>query len=294
MSALEFRRPFGPLSVFPIAFGAGHIGDPSVDDAAIGHLLNDAVDAGVNLFDTAVSYGASEDRIRRHLAHRRADIHLSTKVGYGVEGVPDWTGPCVRQGIDQALRHLGTDYLDVVHLHSCPIPVLEHNGVVEPLVEAVHAGKVRVAAYSGDNDALVWAIDSGAFGAVQASMNLIDVANRSAVQRAQERGLGTLIKRPLANAVWRHDVRPEAPDQATYWDRWRALALPDVGHPWPEVALRFALDQPGVSACLVGTTRPAHLRAAVAAARRGPLSGEISAIIEDRRQQVGAQWPALI
>ncbi|MEO1338252.1 MAG: aldo/keto reductase, partial [Myxococcota bacterium] len=69
------------MTIFPLAFGAGHIGDTEQDDQAIGQLLNQAVDLGINLFDTALSYGLSEDRIRRHLGPRRHEVLLSTKVG---------------------------------------------------------------------------------------------------------------------------------------------------------------------------------------------------------------------
>ena len=63
-----------------------------------------AVANGVNLIDTARGYGLSEERIGRHLAHRRQDFLLSTKVGYGVEGLPDWTYDCIVGGVERALR----------------------------------------------------------------------------------------------------------------------------------------------------------------------------------------------
>ena len=66
-------REFGNtgLKVSALGFGAGHVGDPSMDESAVGALLNAALDAGVTLVDTARGYGLSEERIGRHLAHRR-------------------------------------------------------------------------------------------------------------------------------------------------------------------------------------------------------------------------------
>ena len=260
----------------------------------MGRLLNQAVDAGLNFFDTALSYGESEDRLRRHLGHRRSEILLSTKVGYGVPGHADWTPGCIEAGVDQALRNLGCEHLDVVHLHSCPVDVLENGGIIEPLQRAVADGKVRVAAYSGDNEALAWAVDSGAFGAVQASLNFVDIANRSTLQRAQDAGIGVLVKRPLANAPWRFEQRPDADDLRTYWDRWQALRAPDFGIDPAELALRFALGHSQVSACLVGTSKPKNLRSAVESAERGPLPDDILDALGARHREVAGEWPAMI
>ena len=82
---------------------------------------------------------------------RRDEFVLSTKVGYGIPGYDDWTGPVIAAGVDAALGRLRTDRIDVVHLHSCPLDVLERGEVVAALQATVTAGKVRVAAYSGDN-----------------------------------------------------------------------------------------------------------------------------------------------
>ena len=182
---------------------------------------------------------------------------VSTKLGYAVPGVPDWTGPCITAGIDLALQRLATTWLDIAHLHSCPLDVLQRGDVLEALAAAQRSGKVRVAAYSGDNAPLLWAIESGLFGGVQCSINVADQrALDRAVPLAQGRGLGVLAKRPLANGAWREPVRPDAPDRAAYWDRLHAMGLSLTA----ERALGFVLAQPA-SSILVGTTRIDHLRA---------------------------------
>jgi aryl-alcohol dehydrogenase-like predicted oxidoreductase len=203
------------LRVSPVGFGAGSIGEESTSEAEVDQLLGAALDAGVTLVDTARSYGLSEERLGRLLEGRRERVVLSTKVGYGTPGIPDWTAPCIEAGVDAALRRLRTDWIDVVHLHSCGLDVLQRGEVVDALHRAVAAGKVRVAAYSGENEALQWAVESGAFGSIQCSVSVVDqTVLGGAVAQARARGLGVLAKRALGNAPWRFATRPEAEDVA--------------------------------------------------------------------------------
>jgi aryl-alcohol dehydrogenase-like predicted oxidoreductase len=298
LSAPPARRAFGNtgLTVPALGFGAGVAGDPSLSERQAEALLHSVLDLGIGLVDTARSYGASEERIGRHLAHRRDEFVLSTKVGYGVPGHEDWTAGCVSAGVDLALANLRTDVLDLVHLHSCPRSTLEGGGVVEALVRAVAAGKVRVAAYSGDNEALAWAIASGAFGSVQFSLNLVDQgAVETALPAARERGLGIIAKRALANAVWRRaPASTEDPAISMYRERWNTLAL-DLGDlPAEEVALRFAANLPGVHTVLVGSGRLDHLKQNVAAISRGPLPEGLERAIRLRFRESGAEWPGVV
>jgi len=268
------QRPLGTtgLRVSALGLGAGRISGPETSDGDVDRLVGRALDLGVTLLDTARSYGLSEERLGRALAGRRERVVLSTKVGYGVPGLPDWTGPCVAAGVDAALARLRTDRLDLVHLHSCGREVLEGGEVVEALLRAVEAGKVRVAAYAGEGEALRWAVRSGAFGAVQCSVSAVDQAELDgAVAEARAGGLGVLGKRALGNAPWRFESRPPEPDVAEAWDRFQALGLEPGGLAWHEIFLRFAAFAPGVSAALVGTASPEHLAEAARAAEAGPL-----------------------
>lgn len=270
-------RPFGNtgLDVPALGFGAGHIGDLALDEHAAGELLNAALDAGITLMDTARGYGASEERIGRHLAHRRDEFVLSTKVGYGIPGFDDWTGPCIAAGIDTALGLLRTDRIDIAHLHTCPLDVLERGDVIDALDAAVAAGKVRVAAYSGDNAELEWAVASGRFGSVQTSVNLFDqrVIDRGLAE-ARSRGLGVIAKRPVANAPWRFGERPVGDYCEPYWERMQAMQLDPAGLEWQELALRFAAFQPGVGTVIVGTRSVGHLRRNAELVEKGPLPDE--------------------
>jgi len=129
-------RDFGftGLKVSAVGFGTGKIGGSELTDKKVEKLLNSVLDMGINLIDTARSYGEAEHRIGKFLKHRRTEFILSTKVGYDVEGVDDWTFKCITDGVEKALRILQTDYIDIVHLHSCNKDILEKGEVIEALV----------------------------------------------------------------------------------------------------------------------------------------------------------------
>ncbi|MBV8125266.1 MAG: aldo/keto reductase [Pelomonas sp.] len=264
------------LRISQLGFGVMQAGDPGIDEAAAGRLLHEALDMGITLLDTARSYQLSEERIGRHLRQRRGEFVLSTKLGYGVDGVADWTAECIVQGVERALRVMHTDVIDIVHLHSCPLETLQRGEVVEALARCREQGKLRVAAYSGENEALDFAIACGQFQSVQTSLNLVDQGNLDfdRLRRAQEAGMGVLVKRPLASLAWRHAQRPDDFALGLYWDRWQAMglerALPGSGA-WTDLSLRFAAFQSGVSACLVGSTRAQALRDNAGALALGPL-----------------------
>lgn len=267
-------RDFGNtgLKCSALGLGAGNIGADSQSEDSVARLLNEALDFGITLIDTARGYGLSEERIGMHIAHRRHEYVLSTKVGYGVPGMADWTYDCVIAGVEMALQKMRTDVLDIVHLHSCPIDVLQRGEVIDALQRTVVQGKVRVAAYSGENSELAWALDSGRFASLECSVNLFDQNSLTAVlPTAAARGLGVIAKRPLGNAPWRFKERPVGDYSVIYWERMKRLAY-DIGNAqWSETALRFAAFAPGVSCAIVGTASVENLRRNVDAANRGGL-----------------------
>ena len=292
----NWQRPFGKtgLTVSALGFGAGGIGDVVMTEREVETLLNAVLDSGISLIDTARSYALSEERIGKYLHHRRKEFVLSTKVGYGIDGYEDWTGPCVSAGIDEALRRLQTDYIDIVHLHSCSQEILDQGDVIEALLNAVASGKVRVAAYSGDNEPLEWGVDSGKFGSIQTSINLCDqCVIDGALVEAQKRRLGVIAKRPVANAPWRFSDRPTGGSVAVYWERWKAMGLDPGPFDWPELALRFVAFLPGVHSCIVGTRRIEHLRANVEAVAKGPLPTEMIEAIRSAFREHDNEWSGL-
>lgn len=283
------------LSVSRLGFGAMHF-DAVEDEAEVGRLLHGVLDLGITLIDTARGYGRSEARIGQHLAGRRHEFVLSTKFGYGVDGVPDWTYPCIVQGVERALRLMRTDHIDIGHLHSCPLPVLQRGEVSEALADCVRAGKLRVAAYSGENAELAHALADPRFASVQCSLSLVDRANAG---RLAGTAKGVLVKRGLAGLAWARPQRPEDFCEGQYWDRWqqlqRALQLPEGAPPWPELALRWAAFQPAVACVLLGSRNLANLRAGIDALARGPLPADSAAAVAAAQQQAGAaHWPGIV
>jgi len=264
-----------------LGFGAMHINDERTSEDEAARLLNEVLDLGITVIDTARSYGLSEARIGRHLAHRRGEFLLSTKVGYGVDGVPDWTFDCILGGVERALKLMRTDVLDIVHFHSCPLETLQRGEIIDALKKAQAQGKVRFAAYSGENEALQFALDSGAFQVVQTSLSICDQANLpKQLPQAARAGIGVLAKRPLASNVWRYGERPGDFAEGHYWDRWKAMAIDPRGIDWNELSIRFTAFHPGVSSVLVGTSKSENLRRNLQALARGPLPGDLREAIE--------------
>ncbi|MDV8149982.1 aldo/keto reductase [Arthrobacter sp. B10-11] len=290
------QRNFGnsALTVSALGFGAGHIGYDDVSEREAHGLLDRALDLGITFIDTARGYGLSEERIGSWLSGlggQRDAVVLSTKVGYDVDGAEDWTAAAVTGGVDQALRTLGTDVIDVVFLHSCPLTVLQQGDAVEALLRCAEAGKVRVPGYSGENDALEWAGNAGVFGALQSSVNVADQRSRSRVLPAAGRqGLGVVAKRPLANAPWRHAERPVGVYGETYWDRLRRMDIEPETDDWQGTALRFSAFSPGVSTAIAGTSKVRNLEAAAAAVGRGPLPDSERERWEDAFAPHAADW----
>jgi aryl-alcohol dehydrogenase-like predicted oxidoreductase len=287
-------RPLGTSGVFvsALGFGAGHIGADGHDERQVSALLDSAVELGVTFIDTARGYGASEGRIGRWLVTHRDAVVVSTKVGYGVPGVEDWTREAVIGGVERALRVLRCTSLDVVFLHSCPLDILERGDVVDALLACRDAGKIRVAGYSGENAELEWAAGSGAFGALQTSVNLADQYSvRTVLPRASATGLGVVAKRPLANAPWRYRTRPVGEYCETYWERLFEMRVDPVADDWAGTALRFSAFSAGVSTAIVGTASAAHLAEAAAAVARGPLAPDERSRWEEAFAPHADQWP---
>jgi aryl-alcohol dehydrogenase-like predicted oxidoreductase len=278
---MEYRN-FGDkkLKVSALGFGAGQIGEARHGDDWVGWFLNYIVDQGVTLIDTARSYGLSEDRIGRHLSWRRKDFVLSTKLGYSVPNTPDWSEWAVTKGVEEALRTMRTDYIDIVHLHSCSLEHLQRGEVIEALEKAKQSGKVRLIAYSGENEALEYAAHCQRFDSLQCSINFCDQRALFGPARwANENGMGVIAKRPIANAPWRFSERPHGNYAETYWLRMKTMNLPDFGIEWNELALRFSLFSESVSSCIVGTTDPNNLDRNLKVLEKGPLSQDILDII---------------
>ncbi len=286
------QRAYGStgLWVSILGFGAGKIGDDQVEEAHVGRLLNEALDLGITLIDTARGYGLSEERIGRHIAHRRDEFVLSTKVGYGIDGVPDWTYNCILAGVDRALKLMKTDRLDIAHLHSCPKDTLERGEVIDALDRCVTDGKIRFAAYSGDNEPLAWALASRRFRGLMYSVSVFDQrAIDLVVTPAGKRHIGLIAKRPIGNAPWLHTNQPTGRYCEQYWLRMKAMGL-DFGVDWADIALRFTAFADGVTSCIVGGKNIDHIRSNIASIARGPLAPDVVARIRSAFAQHDDNW----
>ncbi len=277
-----------------LALGGGPLGDVSVSDAEADALLSAAFDGGLRLVDTAPSYGSSESRIGAFAA-THPSLRVSTKVGYGVEGVPDWTPRCITLGVEQARRRLQRDVLDVVFLHSCPLEVMVGRGNLEALIDARARGDVAAIGYSGQGEELTWALDSGAFDVVQVSVNVVDHEGLGLLEGRTPRPR-VMAKRPLGSAAFRALQAGDGDDRRRLRQRWEQAGLDDVIDPERAAAtlLRWALAQPVVDHVLVGTRHPRHLATAIAAAQEGPLDEQHVAAIEAAVAPHKASWPGLI
>ncbi|MCX6278457.1 MAG: aldo/keto reductase [Bacteroidetes bacterium] len=290
-------RPFGNtgIDVSVLGFGGGHIGDPNQDEKMIERILNALPELGINLIDTARSYGESEYRIGKYLSHRRSEFVLSTKVGYTYHDKPDWSYEATIGTIEESLIRLKTDYIDIVHLHSCEKWVLERGEAITALEKAREQGKIRVIAYSGENDALAYAIESKRFGSIQCSVNLVDQKCLEwALPEATALGMGIIAKRPLGNAVWRYHSRPDGHGHAEYYDRFHKMKPYAHGLSWNELALRFSAFTPHVSAIITGTSSIKHLKENISFLEKGDLPLSLTAHIRNSFTDIGINWQGLI
>jgi aryl-alcohol dehydrogenase-like predicted oxidoreductase len=296
---LETRKLGGTgLTVSRLGVGLNEIGHLSLGDVAkAAQVLNLALDSGISFLDTAACYGNSEELVGRAIGGRRDEFVLSTKAGHAVGDYAgqSWTAETVRDSIERSLRRVRTDHLDIVHLHSCSVAVLERGDVIQALQDAKKAGKTRAIGYSGDNEAAAWAVESGLFDTLQTSFNLVDQRARIRLfGSAGEQGMGIIAKRPIANAAWGAEASPSG-YAAGYHRRARAMAgegpIPDAPDDPILLALGFVLAHEAVDTAIVGTSDPDHMRANVRLVEEKLPIAE-TAVEEMRRrfEELGTGW----
>jgi aryl-alcohol dehydrogenase-like predicted oxidoreductase len=195
-----------------------------------------------------------------------------------------WRTDVLEWNIEQSLRRLKTDCVDLLLLHSCSEELLKQGDVIEVLQRAKQSGKARHIGYSGDGKAERYAIESGHFDAVELSLNIADQEGiDTLLPLARQHGLGVIAKRPVANGLWQTTTRPGHPYYYPYWDRLRALKydfLQDE-HGF-ETALRFTIAIPGVHTAIVGTTNPQHMRRNIEAIKIGAMPLESFKAVRSR------------
>jgi aryl-alcohol dehydrogenase-like predicted oxidoreductase len=266
------------MQVSLLGFGSykmsGKIGGTTVGE--VSRLLGQALDAGINVIDTAECYGQGEELIGQAVGHRRSDYYLFTKCGHSSGlNLPDWSPQLLERSIERSLQQLKTDHLDLVQLHSCSQDTLRQGDVIEVLQRARATGKTRYIGYSGDRRAALYAVNCGVFDSLQISVNIADQESIDlTIPKAKAHGMGVIAKRSIANRAWNSKQEPIDPIDRLYWERLKVLNY-DFLKGDPEsiasIAQRFTMRVPGVDIALIGTTNPDHLQYNLTQLEAGPL-----------------------
>jgi aryl-alcohol dehydrogenase-like predicted oxidoreductase len=277
------RRRLGKtdMNVSVLGFGGSEIGYENASLSTVNKLLNKALDAGLNVIDTAECYVASEELIGRAIGKRRNDYYLFTKGGHERGwSYPDWRPESLLRSLERSLKRLKTDYVDLMQLHSCSEAELRKGHVIDALRRARERGYTRYIGYSGDSKAAMYAVQSGAFDTLQTSVNIADQEGIELyLPLAQKRDMGVIAKRPLANVAWhKGDCPPNGFYGQTYWERLQSLRYPFLEGDFAgtvAIALRFALSVPAVHTAIVGTSTPGRFKENSALIEAGTLPQEV-------------------
>ena len=256
-------------------------------------VVDAALEAGVNFFDTADSYGDSEERLAQALGSRRDEVVIATKFGNPVGGAqvggarPEY----VRTAVERSLKRLGTDRIDLYQLHK-PDPDTPIADTLGTLGELVDEGKVVEIGCSNFSAQQLQAAEDAVgpsrphFVSVQNHYNLLHRQDEYEVLPACRRlGLAYLPFFPLASGMLTGKyTRGQAPPEGTRLHRWgdRAGGLLsdqsfDVvealgewttaqGHSLVDLAVAWLVAKPVVASVIAGATAVEQVRANVAAA----------------------------
>jgi len=285
-------RTIGSLEVSVVGLGCNNFGG-RLDEERSAEVVHAAVDAGITFFDTADIYGAthSEEFVGRALGARRADVVLATKFGMAVDAERKGAKPAyVHRALEDSLRRLGTDYVDLYQLHApdAETPIAD---TLAALDECVRAGTVREI---GCSNFTVEQLREAAAAVADGAARFVSVQNQySLLHRAPEedvlpecrrQGLAFLPYFPLASGVLTGKYRRgQAPPAGTrlsaakqnegmladadlaFVERLTAMAERH-GRSTVELAIAWVAAQPPVASVIAGATSPDQVRANVAAA----------------------------
>ncbi|GCE77087.1 aldo/keto reductase [Cellulomonas biazotea] len=320
-------RPVGVVGLGCWQLG-GDWGDVG-DDVALA-VLDAAVDAGVTFLDTADVYGdgRSEKLVGRFLAARggaSSGLTVATKMGRRADPhVADaYTLDAFRAWTDRSRTNLGVDTLDLVQLHCPPTAVLSRESTYDALDTLVDEG--RVAAYGVSVETVDEALTAIARPHVATIQIILNVFRRKPLEQvlpaAADAGVGIIARVPLASGLLsgKYDAHTQfAADDHRSFNRHgesfdvgetfsgvpydvgvaaaqQVAALTPQGATTAQLALRWIVDQPGVSVVIPGARTPDQARANAASADLPPTDAETSdrlrAIYDDAiREHVHARW----
>jgi aryl-alcohol dehydrogenase-like predicted oxidoreductase len=210
-------------------------------DDEILNLLAQAHDLRINFLDTAPAYGSSEERLGALLHGQRHRWVIASKAGEefdGKESHYDFSPSAITASVERSLKRLRTDYLDIVLIHSNgdDVRIIEEDHVFSTLAALKKAGKIR--AYGMSTKTIAGGLLTVSLSDIaMVSLNPEYTDEREIIARAKELNKAIFIKKALASG--------HAHDAAA--------------------AMRFAVNEPGVTSVIIGTINPAHLRENVAA-----------------------------
>ncbi len=271
------RRPLGKtgVEVSILGLGGSHLGDVRDPDEAV-RIVHEAIDAGIDFFDNAWEYhdGKSEEVLGRALSGKRDKVFLMTKVcTHGRKA-----DVAMRQ-LDDSLRRLGTDHLDLWQVHECvydndPDLHFADGGVIEALTQAKRQGKVRFVGFTGHKHPSIHLAMLGhdfPFDTVQMPLNCFDGTFRSfertVLPEAIRRGIAPIGMKSLGGAG--DPIRK--------------------GIVTIEEALRYAMSVPGVATTVSGIDALDVLRQNLAIARGfQPMTPQEMDSLRDRVHDVAA------
>ncbi|MFG3001486.1 aldo/keto reductase [Streptomyces sp. NPDC048340] len=298
------------LRVSAVGLGCNNFGR-RLDAKATREVVDAALDAGITLLDTADIYGGlggSETHLGQALKGRRDQVVLATKfgfagmdMGYGAAAGARGGRAYIRRAVEESLRRLVTDHIDLYQLHS-PDPTVPVAETLAALTELVAEGKIR---YIGHSNFSGWQLaeaahvarETGAapFVSAQNEWSLLErSAERELVPAALNYGVGVLPYFPLANGLLTGKIRRGAPVPAgsrlegrdgylteERLDTVEALAAiaEKHGRTVLELAIGWLSAQPGCASVIAGATSPEQVRANAAVADR-PLEPELLAEID--------------
>ena len=259
--------------------------DISEQDA--GKILNAVLDNGITFVDTSIDYGIAEERIGRHISNRRNEYFLASKCGCLVGWQPDeenprggphvYTKENIVAGVEQSLKRLNTDHLDLLQVHMTPArAVLEENGTVEAMQELQAQGKIRFLGMSGTIPNIDDHIAMGVFDVFQIPYSAIQREHEDVITQAAEAGAGIIIRGGAGRGAASSDERGQEKNPAlrSTWDKAEMADLLDGQSP-QEFVMRYTMTHPSMTTNIVGTINPDHLKENLAAVAKGELSADV-------------------
>ena len=306
LPALETRR-LGrtDLELSPLGFGGSPLGNvyAQIDPKETVEAAHAAVDAGINFFDVSPYYGLTlaETRLGEALRGVRQRVILATKCGRYGSDTFDFSAARVLASIDESLKRLETDYLDLFQVHDVEFGDLRQ--IIEETIPALRQiqqqGKARYIGITGYSlPPLIQIAEAAPVDSILTYCRhnlMITDMDRTLLPFTEERGIGLINASPLHMGLLTEQGPPAwhpAPERVRAAGR-RVLAVCRThGYDGPEVALRFALEERAIASTLMGMETRARVAAALKAARLEldpALMGEIRAAMGEDYDYV---WPS--